>query len=70
MVKSKCSTSILHSILNMQIALNEAGYYCETADGSLGPKTLEAMWAYQKDQGMSVTTDVTASLLISLNVLR
>ena len=59
-----------YSILNMQIALNEAGYDCGTPDGSLGPNTLEAMQAYQKDQGMSVTTDVTASLLISLNVLR
>lgn len=59
-----------YSILNMQIALNESGYDCGTPDGSLGPKTLEAMQAYQKDQGMPVTTDVTAGLLISLNVLR
>lgn len=59
-----------YSILNMQIALNEAGYDCGTPDGSLGPKTLEAMQAYQEDQGLPVTTDVTASLLISLNVLR
>lgn len=59
-----------YSILNMQIALNEAGYDCGTPDGSLGPKTLEAMKAYQEDQGLPVTTDVTASLLISLNVLR
>ena len=59
-----------YSIMNMQIALNEAGYDCGTPDGSLGPKTIQAMQAYQEDKGMPVTTDVTASLLISLNVLR
>ncbi len=58
------------AIFAMQSALNDAGYDCGEPDGSLGPQTIGAMQAYQADHGLTVTTDVTASMLIDLNVLR
>ena len=57
-------------ISQMQIALNEAGYDCGEPDGTLNAETLEAMMSYQEEHGLKVTSDVLASFLIRLNVLR
>ncbi len=38
----------------IQSKLNELGYNCGEADGSIGPKTKEAIKAFQKDKGLEV----------------
>lgn len=41
-------------VRNMQIMLNALGYECGTADGIYGAKTVEAVKAFQKAEGLTV----------------
>ena len=40
-------------VSRVQIALSDAGYDAGPSDGSLGGQTLEAIEAYQRDQGIA-----------------
>lgn len=41
------------AVKNLQLILNDLGYYCGTADGDFGPKTLAQVKAYQKANGLA-----------------
>ena len=56
------------TVTKVQEALNAAGFDCGTPDGKAGPKTYEALNAYQSQNGLVVTNDITDSLLVSLGV--
>lgn len=42
------------AVKQLQIALNVLGFNCGTPDGIFGPKTLEALKAFQKSAGLTV----------------
>jgi Putative peptidoglycan binding domain len=49
-----CETNTTPDVVQrLQVALNDAGYDAGPADGSLGGKTLEAVQAFQLDQGIA-----------------
>ena len=56
------------TIQMVQIALNEAGYNCGTADGKAGPKTHEQVTAYQNDKGLTANGLITEQLIVSLGL--
>lgn len=56
------------TVRKVQTALNEAGYECGTPDGIAGAKTFEALNAYQKDNGLVVSNNITDSLLEKMNL--
>ena len=46
--------------------LNELGYDCGKADGVMGPKTVAAIRAYERDRALPVNGRATAALLNTL----
>lgn len=52
----------------VQIALNEAGYNCGTADGKAGTKTHEQVTAYQTANGLTVNGLITEQVIVSLGL--
>ncbi len=44
--------------MNVQIALQDEGYYTGEIDGQVGPKTRDALGAYQSDHNLEVTSAV------------
>ena len=52
----------------VQIALNEAGYNCGTADGKAGPKTREQISLYQTGNNLTVNGLITEQLIKSLGI--
>ena len=54
------------SIARAQSLLNDMGYHAGPADGVLGPKTREAIRAFQRDKGLTATGMVTKDLLAQL----
>ena len=56
------------SIKIVQAVLNAEGYDCGAADGIIGRKTRAAIEAYQKDQELTVSGDITDELLEALEL--
>ena len=56
------------TVKKVQEALNAAGYDCGTPDGLAGSKTYAALNAYQSDNGLVVSNDITDSLLTALGL--
>lgn len=54
------------SIARAQSLLNDMGYHAGPADGVLGPRTREAIRAFQRDKGLTATGMVTKDLLAQL----
>jgi peptidoglycan hydrolase-like protein with peptidoglycan-binding domain len=44
--------------MNVQTALQDEGYYTGEVDGQVGPKTRDALGAYQSDHNLEVTSAV------------
>jgi Putative peptidoglycan binding domain len=57
-------------IANVQTALQEQGYYQYAVDGRMGPLTRSALNRYQRDHGLSVTSEIDPATLGSLGVIR
>ena len=55
-------------IKQVQQALNDAGFDCGTPDGLAGEKTKAAVSAYQTQQGMDVTGEISDALLEALGL--
>ena len=55
-------------VANVQQALTEAGYYFGAIDGQLGPMTRQAIAAWQRDQGLAITTVVDEPTIQSLGI--
>jgi len=51
------------SIQKVQTLLNQAGYDCGSADGVPGKKTNNALLEFERDHGLSETTDITPELI-------
>lgn len=60
------ATSRSEQIRMVQQALNRQGYNAGTEDGKLGKGTRAAIRAFQKDQGMKVTGDLSPALVSRL----
>lgn len=54
---------------NAQKRLTELGYEVGTADGKMGPKTVEAIKKFQQDQGLTVTGKLDEETRQKLDVL-
>src|SRR5207245_10806919 len=55
-------------IVNVQLALQEQGYYAGGPTGSLGPATRQAIANYQQDAGLIVTGAIDAPTVESLGL--
>lgn len=55
-------------MVNVQVALQNNGYYTGPIDGDIGPQTREALAAYQADNGLAVTSAVDAPTLQNLGL--
>jgi hypothetical protein len=55
-------------IVNVQVALQEQGYYAGAVDGDLGPQTRGALAAFQADHGLAVTSAVDGPTLQTLGL--
>jgi hypothetical protein len=54
--------------MNVQSALQDEGYYTGDIDGQVGPKTREALGAYQTDHNLEVTSAVDQPTVESLGL--
>jgi len=55
-------------ITNVQIALQQQGYYHGAVDGVLGPMTRAALANYQRDHGLAITSAIDAPTIGSLGL--
>jgi peptidoglycan hydrolase-like protein with peptidoglycan-binding domain len=55
-------------IENVQIALRNQGYYHGAIDGSIGPRTRDALARYQRDHGLLVTSAIDQPTLATLGL--
>ena len=55
-------------VADVQAALNRNGYDAGLVDGVMGPRTRNAIAAYQSDHGLSVTGTITDALLRRLGL--
>ena len=55
-------------IINVQVALQNQGYYVGAADGVMGPETRAALAAYQADNGLAVTSTIDSPTLTTLGI--
>jgi hypothetical protein len=55
-------------IVNVQVALQQQGYYAGATDGDLGPQTRGALAAFQADHGLAVTSSVDKPTLQALGL--
>jgi hypothetical protein len=55
-------------IVNVQVALQQQGYYVGAIDGDLGPQTRGALAAYQADHGLAITSAVDGPTLQTLGL--
>lgn len=55
-------------MVNVQVALQNNGYYTGQIDGDIGPQTREALAAFQADNGLAVTSAVDAPTLQTLGL--
>jgi len=54
--------------MNVQIALQDDGYYSGDVDGLVGPKTRDALGAYQTDHDLEVTSAIDEPTVESLGL--
>jgi len=52
----------------VQRELRARGYYGGAIDGAIGPRSREAIRAYQSDYGLHITGDINRQLLDSLGL--
>ena len=57
-------------IASVQVALQQRGYYQYAIDGRMGPQTRSAIARYQRDNRMSITSEVDPATLGSLGIIR
>ena len=55
-------------IEDVQLALQQQGYYAGTIDGRLGPQTRGALAAFQSDNGLAITSAVDRPTLRTLGL--
>jgi hypothetical protein len=55
-------------IVNVQVALQQQGYYAGSIDGDLGPQTRAALAAFQSDNGLAVTSAVDQPTLQTMGL--
>ena len=55
-------------LMNVQVALQEDGYYQGEIDGDIGPQTRRALAAYQEANGLEITAAVDPATLASLGL--
>jgi peptidoglycan hydrolase-like protein with peptidoglycan-binding domain len=55
-------------VLQVQVALQKAGYEPGPIDGVFGPSTREAISRYQRDHGLDVTGNITDPVLQALGL--
>jgi peptidoglycan hydrolase-like protein with peptidoglycan-binding domain len=55
-------------IADVQVVLQQMGYYKGEVDGLLGPLTREALTAYQSEQGLATTAAIDQPTLDSLGM--
>ena len=55
-------------LINVQVALQDQGYYAGAVDGAMGPQTRAALAAFQSDNGLAVTSAVDQPTLQTLGV--
>jgi Putative peptidoglycan binding domain len=55
-------------IINVQIALQDQGYYAGSVDGLLGPQTRAALAAFQADNSLAITSAVDEPTLQTLGL--
>jgi Putative peptidoglycan binding domain len=55
-------------IANVQVALQQAGYYVGPVTGSLGPATRAALANYQRDYGLIITGAIDEPTVVSLGL--
>ena len=55
-------------IVNVQVALQQQGYYAGSIDGALGPQTRGALAAFQADNGLAVTSAVDQPTLQAMGL--
>lgn len=53
---------------NVQLALRDQGYYDGPIDGLIGPQTRAALVAFQRDNGLEVTSAVDEPTLVTLGL--
>jgi hypothetical protein len=56
------------TVLEVQVALQKAGYDPGSTDGVFGPSTREAISRYQRDHGLDVTGNITDPVLMALGL--
>jgi peptidoglycan hydrolase-like protein with peptidoglycan-binding domain len=56
------------TIANVQVALQQAGYYTEAITGSLDVQTRAALANYQRDQGLPITGAIDQPTVQSLGL--
>jgi peptidoglycan hydrolase-like protein with peptidoglycan-binding domain len=56
------------TVLEVQVALQKAGYNPGVADGVFGSRTREAISRYQRDHGLAVTGSITNPVLQALGL--
>jgi len=55
-------------VMNVQAQLRDDGYYDGAIDGALGPRTREALAAFQADHGLAITSAVDQPTLATLGI--
>ncbi len=60
------SVDVEKAILNIQAILNKSGFDAGTPDGKMGPKTTEAIKAFQTSVGQEPTGKVNDALVKEL----
>lgn len=55
-------------LINVQVALRDAGYYYGAIDGQIGPQTRSALSAYQRDHGLVITAAIDEPTLVTLGL--
>ena len=60
--KNNTNTAARRKIARIQRQLQSLGYSPEPADGIMGPKTLAAIKAFQKEEGLQVTGTISDEL--------
>ncbi len=56
-------------LVNVQVELRNQGYYYGAIDGLIGPETRAALAAYQRDNGLLITSAVDEPTLVTLGLV-
>lgn len=55
-------------IVQVQVQLQQSGYYVGSIDGILGPMTRQALANFQADHGLAITSSVDAPTIATLGL--